>query len=98
MRPATGLIPRRPPRQTPGKKPRRTIVFRLDGKVALVTGAGSVGPGWGNGKATAVLLARAGAQVFGIDITESAAAETRDLITAEGGTAIAHRCDMLVAE
>jgi NAD(P)-dependent dehydrogenase (short-subunit alcohol dehydrogenase family) len=73
-------------------------VFRLDGKVALVTGAGSVGPGWGNGKATAVLLARAGAQVFGIDITESAAAETRDLIAAEGGTAIAHRCDMLVAE
>ena len=73
-------------------------MFRLDGKVALVTGAGSVGPGWGNGKATAVLLARAGAQVFGIDITESAAAETRDLITAEGGTGVAHRCDMLVAE
>ncbi|WP_431268612.1 hypothetical protein [Dankookia sp. P2] len=59
-------------------------MFRLDGKVALVTGAGSVGPGWGNGKATAVLLARAGAQVFGIDITESAAAETRDIIAGEG--------------
>ena len=32
----------------------------LEGRVAIVTGAGSVGPGWGNGKATAVLLAREG--------------------------------------
>jgi NAD(P)-dependent dehydrogenase (short-subunit alcohol dehydrogenase family) len=70
-------------------------MFSLAGKVAVVTGAGSVGPGWGNGKATAVLLARAGASVFGLDITESAAAETRGLIEAEGGTAVAHRCDML---
>ena len=38
--------------------------FSLHGKVALVSGAGSVGPGWGNGKATAVLLARRGAAVF----------------------------------
>lgn len=38
------------------------------GKVAFVTGAGSVGEGWGNGKATAVLLARQGAKVFGTDI------------------------------
>jgi NAD(P)-dependent dehydrogenase (short-subunit alcohol dehydrogenase family) len=71
---------------------------RLQGKVALIAGAGSVGPGWGNGKATAVLLARAGAQVFGIDINEEAAAETRDIIAGEGGTAVAHRCDMLQAE
>ena len=33
---------------------------RLAGKTAIVTGAGSVGPGWGNGKATAVLFAREG--------------------------------------
>src|SRR3546814_7768747 len=36
---------------------------RLDGKVAIVTGAGSIGPGWGNGKATAVLFGRQGARV-----------------------------------
>ena len=35
---------------------------RLEGKVAIVTGAGSRGPGIGNGKATAILFARAGAQ------------------------------------
>ena len=40
----------------------------LTEKVAIVTGAGSVGPGWGNGKATAVLLARQGAHVFLVDI------------------------------
>ncbi len=36
---------------------------RLEGKVAIVTGAGSRGPGIGNGKATAILFAREGAQV-----------------------------------
>jgi NAD(P)-dependent dehydrogenase (short-subunit alcohol dehydrogenase family) len=52
-------------------------MLRLDGKVAFVSGAGSVGQGWGNGKATAaVLLARQGAQIFGTDLREEAAAET----------------------
>ena len=36
----------------------------LDNKIAFVTGIGTVGAGWGNGKATAVLLARQGA-LFG---------------------------------
>ena len=36
-------------------------VLSMKGKVAIVTGAGSVGPGWGNGRATATLLARQGA-------------------------------------
>ncbi len=36
--------------------------------MAIVTGAGSVGPGWGNGKATAVLFAREGAKVLAVDI------------------------------
>ena len=40
---------------------------RLKGKTALVVGAGSIGPGWGNGKATAVTFAREGAQVFCVD-------------------------------
>ena len=43
-------------------------MLNLSGKVALVTGCGSMGPGWGNGKAIAVLLARQGASVFGADL------------------------------
>ncbi len=70
----------------------------LVGRVAIVTGAGSVGPGWGNGKATAVLLARQGAKLFAIDINVDAANETRGLIEAEGGTCVAHRCDMTAAQ
>ena len=34
---------------------------RLNGKVAIITGAGTIGPGVGNGKATAILFAREGA-------------------------------------
>ena len=70
-------------------------MLRLAGKVAVVTGAGSVGPGWGNGKATAVLLARQGAAVFAVDIAPEAVAETQRLIESEGGTCVPHRCDML---
>jgi NAD(P)-dependent dehydrogenase (short-subunit alcohol dehydrogenase family) len=65
------------------------------GKVAVVTGAGSVGPGWGNGKATAVLLARQGASVFAIDVNGSAARETAHIVGEEGGSCVAHVCDML---
>lgn len=64
------------------------------GKVAFVAGAGSVGPGWGNGKATAVLLARRGARVFGTDLSLEAANETRALIEKEGGTCAVQACDM----
>ena len=66
----------------------------LKSKVAFVTGAGTVGPGWGNGKATAVLLARQGAQVFGTDINTGAVEETRAIIAQEGGTCVVHQCDM----
>lgn len=67
------------------------------GKVALVTGAGSVGPGWGNGKAAAALFARQGAGVFALDIRPEAADETRRIIESEGGTCVARACDMTVA-
>lgn len=70
----------------------------LTGKVAILTGAGSVGPGWGNGKAMAVLFARQGAKVFGIDINVDAASLTGEIIQQDGGTFVAHRCDMLAAE
>jgi NAD(P)-dependent dehydrogenase (short-subunit alcohol dehydrogenase family) len=60
---------------------------RLTGKVAMVTGCGSIGPGWGNGKAISVLFAREGAAVFGIDRALAAATETAGLIHA--GAAVA---------
>ena len=40
---------------------------RLEGKIALIMGAGSVGPGWGNGRATAARFAEEGAKIFGVD-------------------------------
>ena len=61
------------------------MVDRLKDKVALVSGAGSSGPGWGNGKATAVLFAREGARVIAVDINLAAALETKRIIEAEGG-------------
>jgi NAD(P)-dependent dehydrogenase (short-subunit alcohol dehydrogenase family) len=73
-------------------------MLRLDGKVAFVSGAGSVGDGWGNGKATAVLLARQGARVFGTDLRESAAAETGRIIKQEGGTGEMRGRDMTRSE
>lgn len=52
-------------------------MFRLTDKVVFLTGCGSVGPGWGNGKSIAVLFARQGARIFGVDINEAAARETQ---------------------
>ena len=69
------------------------IADRLKGKVALVVGAGSVGPGWGNGKATAVAFAREGARIFCVDVNLAAAEETVRIIKGEGGEALAHRVD-----
>jgi NAD(P)-dependent dehydrogenase (short-subunit alcohol dehydrogenase family) len=67
---------------------------RLEKKVAIVTGAGSIGPGWGNGKATAVLFAREGASVLAVDRNPAAAEETRALIAGEGGACEAFTADV----
>jgi NAD(P)-dependent dehydrogenase (short-subunit alcohol dehydrogenase family) len=58
---------------------------RFADKVALVTGAGCVGPGWGNGRAIAVGLAQEGAIVIGVDRNPDSMAETAERIAAEGG-------------
>ncbi|CAM4008489.1 SDR family NAD(P)-dependent oxidoreductase [Bordetella tumulicola] len=58
---------------------------RLQGKVAIVTGAGSVGPGWGNGRAIAYRFAQEGARVFAVDRDESAMKETVERVREAGG-------------
>ena len=65
---------------------------RLADRIALVFGAGSVGEGWGNGKAAAVAYAREGAKVIAIDLDKKAADATRDIILSEGG-----HCDAYAA-
>ena len=67
---------------------------RLKGKIAVVVGAGSIGPGWGNGKATAVTFAREGAEVFCVDRNAAAAEETAKIIASEGGKATAFTADV----
>ena len=66
---------------------------RLQDKVALIVGAGSSGPGWGNGKATAVLFAREGATVVCVDLNAAAAEETAGIVASEGGKALALQAD-----
>lgn len=71
---------------------------RLEGKVAIVTGAGSRGPGIGNGKATAILFAREGAKVMLIDRFPERVQETADIISSEGGEASVSTADVTKLE
>lgn len=66
----------------------------LEGKAAIVTGAGSVGDGIGNGKATAIVFAREGANVMLVDRNLDAALETQQIIEQEGGTSHAFEADV----
>ncbi len=66
---------------------------KLEGKIALITGAGS-----GMGKATAMLFAREGAKIAAVDIDEKAADETASEIERGGGRAIAIRADVSIEE
>jgi len=66
---------------------------RLEGKVALVVGGGAIGPGWGNGKAAAVLYAREGARVLVVDSRKEAADDTVGIIRNAGGEATSFAAD-----
>lgn len=68
--------------------------MRFKDKVVLVFGAGSSGPGWGNGKAAAALYAREGARVIAVDLQLEAAQETRAALHAEGLDALALAADV----
>jgi len=71
---------------------------RLAGKVAIVTGAGSSGPGIGNGKAASVLFAREGAKVLVVDQVKERAEETLAMILEEDGVASVFEADVTRAE
>ncbi len=71
-----------------------TMTKRLEGKVAIITGAGCVGPGWGNGRAAAVIFAREGARVLAVDRDGSRMDETLARALDHGGVIQAHRCDV----
>jgi hypothetical protein len=67
---------------------------RLEGKVAIVSGAGSVGPGWGNGRATAVRFAEEGAKIFAVDRDAERLRETVAGVKDAGGAIATHLCDV----
>ena len=67
---------------------------RVDGKVAIVTGAGSSAEGIGNGKAAALLLARHGAKVGLVDFDENAANKTAAMIAERGGESLVIKADV----
>ena len=81
-----------------GAVSRADMAGKLRDRVAIVVGAGSVGPGWGNGKAAAVLFAREGAKVLAVDIDADAAAETAAIVAEEGGTAETFTADVSRAD
>ena len=71
------------------------VAFDLSGKVIVIVGGGQMpGDKIGNGRATAVLAARHGAEVVAVDLNLPAAQETVDMIEVEGGTAYAVQADV----
>src|SRR3954462_3146273 len=64
-------------------------MFRLDGKIAVVTGSGS-----GIGKAISILFARQGAIVHLLDLNQAAVEETAAMISKENGKAVPQPCDV----
>ncbi len=67
---------------------------RLKDKIAIVTGAGCVGPGWGNGRATAVRFAEEGAKIFAVDRNLDTVVETVERVKAAGGEIVVQQCDV----
>ena len=67
---------------------------RFDNKVAIVTGAGCVGPGWGNGRAMAVRLAEEGARVLAVDHDPQRLEETLARAGDARGAIEAYACDV----
>ena len=73
---------------------KKKIMLNLNGKTAIVTGCGSEGEGWGNGRAIATLLARRGAKVIGTDLNYKSAKNTQDFILKENNKCEIHEVNM----
>ncbi|MBE9636974.1 SDR family NAD(P)-dependent oxidoreductase [Salipiger mangrovisoli] len=67
---------------------------RLEGKVAIITGAGCVGPGWGNGRAACVRFAEEGAKIFAVDLRVDTMEETLTRTRDAGGEVEPYLCDV----
>ena len=67
---------------------------RLHDKVAIITGAGCVGPGWGNGRAAAVRFVEEGARVFAVDRDPDSLAETLERCGSLASSITTHVCDV----
>jgi len=67
---------------------------RLQDRIAIDTGAGSVGPGWGNGRAIAFRFAEEGARIWAVDRDAGRMAETLERVRAIGGGIEAYECDV----
>ncbi len=70
------------------------MIHRFDDRVAIVTGAGCVGPGWGNGRAAAVRLAEEGAWVLAVDREPERLQETLERAGQASQRIIAHQADL----
>jgi NAD(P)-dependent dehydrogenase (short-subunit alcohol dehydrogenase family) len=67
---------------------------RLQDRIAIVTGAGCIGPGWGNGRAIAARFAEEGAKIFAVDCDLDSVTETVERVKAAGGEIVTHQCDV----
>jgi NAD(P)-dependent dehydrogenase (short-subunit alcohol dehydrogenase family) len=67
---------------------------RLQDRIAIVTGAGCVGPGWGNGRASCVRFAEEGAKIFAVDRNLDYVTETVERVKAAGGDIVVQQCDV----
>ena len=67
---------------------------RLQDRIAIVTGAGCIGPGWGNGRAIAARFAEEGAKIFAVDRDLDSVKETVERVKAAGGEIVTHQCDV----
>ncbi|WP_142781747.1 SDR family NAD(P)-dependent oxidoreductase [Agrobacterium sp. T29] len=67
---------------------------RLKDKVAIITGAGCVGPGWGNGRAASVIFGREGAKIFAVDLRAETMEETVERTRETSAEIETHLCDV----
>jgi len=71
---------------------------KLEGKIAIVTGAGCIGPGWGNGRAVCMRFAEEGAKIYAVDRDLDAMQETIQRVRDIGGDITAVTCDVTHSE